>query len=170
MFAFSWANSMEFWCPHYDHLEEWSYNDLARYGHNNSFLCRALIGSWTPANFIDFIQWYLWRSTGSTLWRHDRYIRLLPGSAPIVVRPYHYPQLLKGEIECQHEDMLKQGIIRECTSAFSSLVLLVKKQMAHGIFASIIENWTPSQSMTNFSFTLSTSCSMNYMEPCSSPN
>jgi hypothetical protein len=59
--------------------------------------------------------------------RHDHHIRLLPGTAPIAVRPYRYPQLLKDEIEKQCEDMLQQGIIRECTSAFSSPVLLVKK-------------------------------------------
>jgi hypothetical protein len=35
--------------------------------------------------------------------------------------------LLKGEIERQCEDMLQQGIIRECTSAYSSAALLVKK-------------------------------------------
>jgi hypothetical protein len=59
--------------------------------------------------------------------RHDHHIRLLPGTMPIAVRPYRYPQLLKDEIEKQCEDMLQQGIIRECTSAFSSPVLLVKK-------------------------------------------
>jgi hypothetical protein len=45
----------------------------------------------------------------------------------VAVRPYRYPQLLKDEIEQQCDAMLQQGIIRECTSAFSSLVLLVKK-------------------------------------------
>lgn len=54
--------------------------------------------------------------------RHDHHIRLLPGSTPIPVRPYRYPQLLKDEIECQCEDMLKQAIIWECTSTFSSPV------------------------------------------------
>jgi hypothetical protein len=59
--------------------------------------------------------------------RQDHRIRLLPGTPPVAVRPYRYPQLLKDEIERQCEDMLQQGIIRECTSAFSSPVLLVKK-------------------------------------------
>lgn len=59
--------------------------------------------------------------------RHDHHIRLLPGTPPVAVRPYRYPQLLKDEIERQCEDMLQQGIIRECTSAYSSPVLLVKK-------------------------------------------
>jgi tRNA A37 N6-isopentenylltransferase MiaA len=45
----------------------------------------------------------------------------------VAVRPYRYPQLLKDKIERQCEDMLQQGIIRECTSAYSSPVLLVKK-------------------------------------------
>jgi hypothetical protein len=59
--------------------------------------------------------------------RHDHRIRLLPGTAPVAVRPYHYPQLLKDELERQCDDMLQQGIIRECTSAFTSPGLLVKK-------------------------------------------
>jgi hypothetical protein len=59
--------------------------------------------------------------------RHDHRIRLLPGTAPVVVQPYCYPQLLKDEVERQCGEMLHQGIIRESTSAFSSPVLLVKK-------------------------------------------
>lgn len=46
----------------------------------------------------------------------------------MAVRPYHYPQKLKGEIEHQCKDMLRQGIIRASTSVLSSLVLLVHKQ------------------------------------------
>jgi hypothetical protein len=59
--------------------------------------------------------------------RHDHRIRLLPGTAPVAVRPYRYTQLLKDELERQCDDMLQQGIIRECTSAFTSPGLLVKK-------------------------------------------
>jgi hypothetical protein len=59
--------------------------------------------------------------------RHDHRIWLLPGTPPVAVRSYCYPQLLKDEIERQCDDMLQQGIIRECTSAYSSLLLLVKK-------------------------------------------
>jgi hypothetical protein len=43
------------------------------------------------------------------------------------MRPYRYPQLQKDELERQVADMLSQGIIRQSTSAFSALVLLVKK-------------------------------------------
>jgi hypothetical protein len=59
--------------------------------------------------------------------RHDHHIRLLPETPLVAIRPYRYPQLLKDEIERQCDDMLQQGIIRECTSAYSSPVLLVKK-------------------------------------------
>jgi hypothetical protein len=60
-------------------------------------------------------------------WRHDHRITPLPGTTPITVKPYRYPQLLNVEIEKQCEAMLQQGIIRECSSAYSSLVLLVRK-------------------------------------------
>ena len=55
-------------------------------------------------------------------------IHLLPATDPVVVRPYRYPQLLKDEIERQCADMLKAGVIRASTSAFSSPVLLVRKK------------------------------------------
>jgi hypothetical protein len=53
---------------------------------------------------------------------------LLPGSAPVVVRPYRYPAIQKDEIERQCATMLKEGLIRRINSEFSSPVLLVKKQ------------------------------------------
>jgi hypothetical protein len=59
--------------------------------------------------------------------RHDHRIHLLPGTMPIAVGPYQYPQLLKDEVERQCADMLEQGTIRPSTSPFSSPVLLVKK-------------------------------------------
>jgi hypothetical protein len=45
----------------------------------------------------------------------------------VVVRPYHYPQLQKDELERQCVAMLEQGIIRMSTSPFSAPVLRVKK-------------------------------------------
>jgi hypothetical protein len=59
--------------------------------------------------------------------RPNHKIHLLPDSLPVVVHPYRYPQLVKNELERQCCDMLQQGIIRLSSSAFSSLVLLVKK-------------------------------------------
>jgi hypothetical protein len=60
--------------------------------------------------------------------RHrDHCINLLPGSAPVAVRPYRYPAAHKDELERQCATMLSQGIIQHSSSAFSSPVLLVKK-------------------------------------------
>ncbi|XP_044431667.1 uncharacterized protein [Triticum aestivum] len=57
----------------------------------------------------------------------DHGITLLPGSAPVAVRPYRYPAAHKDELERQCAAMLAQGIIRASRSAFSSPVLLVRK-------------------------------------------
>ncbi|KAK1606382.1 hypothetical protein QYE76_030055 [Lolium multiflorum] len=57
----------------------------------------------------------------------DHRIHLLPGSAPVAVRPYRYPQLQKDELERQCALMLAAGIIRISTSPFSAPVLLVRK-------------------------------------------
>jgi len=54
-------------------------------------------------------------------------IRLLPGTAPVAVRPYRYPVAHKDELERQWAAMMEQGLVRRSTSAFSSPVLLVKK-------------------------------------------
>ena len=54
-------------------------------------------------------------------------IHLLPGTAPVTVRPYRYPARQKDELERQCRDMLQRGVIRRSSSAFSSPVLLVKK-------------------------------------------
>ncbi|CAO2152414.1 unnamed protein product [Urochloa humidicola] len=58
----------------------------------------------------------------------DHRIHLPPGTPPVAVRPYRYPQLLKDEIEKQCVEMLRQGIIRPSTSPFSSPALLVRKK------------------------------------------
>jgi hypothetical protein len=57
----------------------------------------------------------------------DYNITLVPGSAPVAVRPYCYPGTHKDELECQCATMLAQGIIRRSSSVFSRPVLLVKK-------------------------------------------
>ena len=52
---------------------------------------------------------------------------LVAGTDAIAVRPYRYAHLQKDELERQCADMLRQGIIRPSSSAFSSPVLLVRK-------------------------------------------
>ena len=59
---------------------------------------------------------------------YDHEIPLIPGAAPILVRPYRYPLKLKDEIDKQVQEMLSQGLIRHSHSSFSSPVLLVRKK------------------------------------------
>jgi hypothetical protein len=49
-------------------------------------------------------------------------------ATPVAVQPYRYAHLQKEELESQCADMLPQGVIRPSSSAFSTPVLLVKKQ------------------------------------------
>lgn len=58
--------------------------------------------------------------------RHQ--ITLKDGVNPINVRPYHYPHVMKEEIERQVAEMLHVGIIRPSISPYSSPVILVKKK------------------------------------------
>ena len=58
---------------------------------------------------------------------YDHRIHLLPGTAPMAMRPYRYPQLQKDELERQCTVMLALGIIRISTSPFSAPLLLVRK-------------------------------------------
>jgi hypothetical protein len=57
----------------------------------------------------------------------DHAITLIPGAAPVAVRPYRYPAAHKDELKRQCAAMLEHGIIRRSSSAFSSPVLLVRK-------------------------------------------
>jgi hypothetical protein len=58
---------------------------------------------------------------------YDHRIHLPPGTDPVAMRPYRYPQLQKDELERQCALMLATGIIRISMSPFSALVLLVRK-------------------------------------------
>jgi hypothetical protein len=58
---------------------------------------------------------------------YDHRIHLPPGTDPVAVRPYRYPQLQKDELERHCALMLAAGIIRISTSPFSATVLLVRK-------------------------------------------
>jgi hypothetical protein len=53
-------------------------------------------------------------------------IQLLPNTKAVAVLPYWYAHAQKTELERQCDDMLRQGVIRHSSSAFSVSVLLVK--------------------------------------------
>lgn len=73
----------------------------------------------------------------------DHHILLKEGLELMNVLPYKYAYFQKAEIEKLVHDMLKLGLIRSRTSPFSSLVLLVKNKMAHGVFMLTIEPLMP---------------------------
>jgi hypothetical protein len=58
----------------------------------------------------------------------DHHIPLIPGAAPVNVKPYRYSPAQKDEIETQFKDMLSNGVIQPSVSPFASPVLLVKKK------------------------------------------
>lgn len=68
----------------------------------------------------------------------DHFIYLEPGSKPINVRPYRYPQFQK-EIEWLVAKMLDQKVIKHGSSPFSSSMLLVKKKVGDTDCVLIIE-------------------------------
>jgi len=114
--------SMSFWCV--DHRVQWLGLDAPTGIHVRTLdpgnLLQLLL-----AEFADIIA----TPQGLPPARaSDHRIHLLPGTPPVAVCPYRYPQLLKDEIEKQCADMLRQGIIRPSTSPFSSPVLLVRKK------------------------------------------
>jgi hypothetical protein len=57
----------------------------------------------------------------------DHQIHMLPGSAPVAVRPYRYTKAQKDELVRQCSTMQQQGLIRRSKSPYSSPVLLVRK-------------------------------------------
>ena len=61
-------------------------------------------------------------------WGREHAIVLKEGVEAINVRPYHYPQIQKDEIERLVAKMLAVGIIQPNYSPFSSLAILVKKK------------------------------------------
>ena len=58
---------------------------------------------------------------------HEHQITLMKGSQPVCQRPYRYPFYQKNEIEKTVRELLSIGSIRNNTSPFASLVLLVRK-------------------------------------------
>ena len=91
----------------------------------------------------------------------DNAIPLIPGASPFSVRPYHYPPLIKDEIERQVTEMLQSGIIQPSSSPFSSSVLLVKKKDGTYHFEWILGNSMQSQSRLNIQCQSLKSSSMN---------
>lgn len=71
-------------------------------------------------------------------WAHSTKITLKPVNGPIPIIPYRYLYYRKKEIEKSVAKMLERGIIRPSTSAYSSPVLLAKKNDGSWQFW-----WTP---------------------------
>lgn len=58
----------------------------------------------------------------------DHRIHLAEQADPDNVRPYHYPQYQKSEMEILIKQLLNQGFIRPSNSPFSSPIILIKKK------------------------------------------
>jgi hypothetical protein len=59
--------------------------------------------------------------------RFSHRIRLKPGTSAVAVHQYRYAHLKKDELERQCADMLRQGVIRLSSLAFSLPALLIRK-------------------------------------------
>jgi len=65
---------------------------------------------------------------GLPLRRHlSHRIRLKRGVGAVAVRPYRYAHTQKDQLERQCDEMLRQGVIRPSSLAFSSPALLIRK-------------------------------------------
>jgi hypothetical protein len=114
--------SMAFW--HSDHMVQWFSMDAVPTPRLTTIAANNLL-QFLLAEFADLFELPHGLPPAHAC---DHRIHPLPGTPPVAVRPYRYPQLLKDEIERQCADMLHQGIIRASTSLFSSPVLLVRKK------------------------------------------
>lgn len=59
---------------------------------------------------------------------YEQRITLKPHTSPVYIKPYRIPQSLKPEVQKQIESMLKDDIIEESKSEWSSPILLVPKK------------------------------------------
>ena len=64
----------------------------------------------------------------------DHKIPLINEFQVVKLRPYRYPAIQKNELEKIVAEMKDAGIIKDNTSSFSFLVVLVKKMMDLGDF------------------------------------
>jgi hypothetical protein len=94
------TQAMSFW--RLDHLVQWQGIASARTTHLHS----ALTDDVLQCLLDEFADVFATPVGLPPSWQVDHRIHLLPGTDPIVVRPYRYPQLLKDEIEQQCSAML----------------------------------------------------------------
>lgn len=92
----------------------------------------------------------------------EHVIVLNPGSKPVSVRPFRYPQAQKEKIEKQVTTMLAAGIIRDSEILFSSPVLLIKKKDGNWRFYVEYRALNKATVLDSFSISLLTNCWMSY--------
>lgn len=78
------------------------------------------------AKYADVFQ--LPGDTLSTTNLYEHSIKLKDNVSPVYSKPYRLPKALKGEVQKQINEMLKNDVIEETTSEWSSPVLLVPKK------------------------------------------